>query len=856
MAEQAAFSRTLLNVGWRYLVRHPWQTILMVVGITLGVAVVVSIDLANESASRAFDLSVDSVAGKATHQIVGGPQGVDEELYAALRRDGPVREIAPVIAETVYSPQLGNRPFTLLGVDPFAEAPFRSYLSGEEGVPIGPITAFLTRPGAVLVSTDVAEHYGLAQGDRLALEVGGYEREATIVGLLQPADSLSRRSLDGLILADVATAQELTGRLGRLDRIDLILPEGDTRLEARIATTLPQGVRIQPVSARSGTVEQMTAAFRTNLLALSLLALVVGMFLIYNTMTFSVVQRRPLFGTLRALGVTRREVFLLVVGEALAVGVLGAVLGVGLGVVMGQGAVRLVTRTLNDLFFVVSVQGMQVPIISLIKGATLGVAATSATAALPAWEAASVPPRAALSRAHVESKTRQAVGWVALAGVGASALGTGLLLVPVRGLGVSFAGTFAVIVGAAMLTPLAMRGLLRLFTPVTARVWGALGRLAPRAVSNALSRTSIAVAALMVSVSVTIGISLMVSSFRHTVIVWLEHSLRGDIYISAPGGTQSRPTTTVDPSILPLLESWPGVRRVDTVRSVDIDSPDGPVHVLAVNNPDSGEARLYLSADASPGEVWDMVEEGAVIVSEPFARRNGVPRHGGEVTLYTPGGPRTFRVVGIYYDYGSVEGQVMMSQRVYRAIWGDPSITAVALLLEEGADVDATTRAVRDALAPVQRLQVRPNRALRDDVLRVFDQTFTITGALNLLATVVAFVGVLSALLSLQLEKQRELGILRAVGMTVQQLWQLTMIETGLMGTIAGLLSMPTGLVLALILVYIINRRAFGWTLQLQIAPAPFVQALAVAVIAALLAGVYPARRISRMVAADAIRFE
>ncbi len=829
----------------------------MLLGIMLGVAVVVSIDLANESASRAFDLSVESVAGRATHQITGGPAGLDEAVYTRLRREGIGRDIplAPIVTDTVYSPQLGEQPFRLLGVDPLAEPPFRSYLAGEGALPLDEIAAFLTQPGAVLISADVAERYGVAAGDHLTLEAGGRTREAVVVGLLLPEDNLSRRSLNGLILADVATAQEMLDRVGMLDRIDVLLPD-DAGGADRLRSLLPEGVQLEPVAARTGTVEEMTAAFRTNLLALSMLALVVGMFLIYNTMTFSVVQRRALFGTLRALGVTRREVFLLVVAEAFVVGVVGSGLGIGLGIVLGQGAVRLVTRTVNDLFYTVSVQGVAVPPISLAKGAVLGVMATVAAAALPAWEAASVPPRAALTRSNVEVKASRRAGWLAGGGLAALAIGIGLLLVPTRSLGISFAGTFAVIVGSAMLTPLAMKGLLRIAQPVTSSLWGALGRMAPRGVASALSRTSIAVAALMVAVSVTIGISLMVESFRHTVVVWLEDTLQGDVYISVPGGPQNRPTSTVDEAVLDVLSGWPGVRRVDSVRSVDISSPDGPQHVIAVRNPDSGSARRYLAADGSADVVWQRVQEGAVTVSEPYARRQEIPLHGGEVTLNTPEGPRVFPVVGIYYDYGSTEGQIMMSQDVYRSIWDDPAITAVALRLEEGVDADAVADDVQRALAPIQRLRVRPNRALREDVLVVFDQTFAITGALNVLATVVAFVGVLSALLSLQLEKQREYGILRAVGMTVRQLWGLTMLETGLMGAIAGLLSMPTGFALSLILVYIINRRAFGWTLQMQVRPGPFGLAFAVAVIAALLAGLYPAWRISRMAAADAIRYE
>jgi putative ABC transport system permease protein len=847
---------TLLHLGWRHLLRRPWQSVLMIVGIALGVAVVVAIDLANASASRAFELSTEAVTGRATHQIVGGPGGLEEAVYTRLRRRGIVEAAAPVVTQYVTSPQLGNRPLQLLGVDPFAEPPFRRYLAAEGEVPLVDLTAFLTRRGAVLISTDVARRYGLAPGARITLEVAGRRRPAFIAGLLQPADGFSRRALEGLILADIATAQELTGRLGRLDRIDLILPEEDPALAERIQALLPPSARLLPVEARTGTVAEMIAAFRTNLTALSLLALVVGMFLIYNTMTFSVVQRRPLFGTLRCLGVTRREVFALVVGEALVIGSVGVAFGLVLGVVLGQGAVRMVTRTINDLYFVVTVRGVAIPVASLVKGALLGLLATVVAAALPAWEAASVPPRAALSRSGLEAKARRAVGWAAIAGLVLLGAGAGVLVLPTRNLGVSFTGTFAVIVGCALLVPVGTALFMRAAAPLMSRLWGSLGRMAPRGVANALSRTSIAVAALMVAVSVTIGIRLMVGSFRYTVITWLAQSLQGDVYVSAPGFAGMQEDATLDPRVVRVAQEWPEVARVDLLRSAVVDSPVGPVHVVAVLNPTLGTERLFRWADRPPEAIWEALLEGAVLVSEPFANRVALPRRGATVTLYTDAGTHTFPVVGVYHDYITSQGTVMMALPVYRRWWRDDAITGLSLRLIPGADVDRVAHDLEEALVPVQRVLVQPNRALRQEALVVFDRTFAITGALQLLATLVAFVGVLSALLSLQLEKQREFGVLRAVGLTVRQLWGLIMLETGLMGAVAGLLAMPTGFVLSLILIYIINRRAFGWTLLMQVEAAPFLQALAVAVVAALLAGLYPAHRIGRLATVEALREE
>jgi putative ABC transport system permease protein len=759
------------------------------------------------------------------------------------------------VGEWVASPPLGERPLQLLGVDPFAEAPFRSYLAQSGNAPIAGLVDFLARPGAVLVSANAAERAGLSAGARITLEIGGREKEAFIAGLLQPADDLSRRVLDDLVLVDIATAQELTGRLGKLDRIDLILPSNDPAGVERIKTVLPPGARITPVEARSGAVEQMTAAFRTNLTALSLLALVVGLFLIYNTMTFAVVQRRALFGTLRCLGVTRVEVFALVTGEALAVGVLGSALGLGLGLVLGQGMVGLVTQTINDLYFSVTVRGVEAPLSSLIKGGLAGVLATVIAAALPGWEAASVPPRAALSRSGLESKTRRVVVAVALGGAALLVAGAGLLSIPTRSLELSFGGTFAVVMGCAMITPLGMWGLLRGASPLTGRLWGTLGRMAPRNVVAALSRTAVAAAALMVAVSVTIGVSVMIGSFRATVITWLAQTLRGDVYLAAPALTATQFSAVLDPEIVQRARGWPGVARVDTLRSVEVDSPLGPVHIAAVDNPEIGDERMFLSSDGAPQAVWAALQRGDVIVSEPFARRANLAR-GQRLTLFTPDGPREFRIAGVYYDYASSQGTVMMAQSVYRPRWRDDATTAIALRLAPGADADALARELQAALASVQRVIVRPNRALRDEALVIFDRTFAITGALQLLAMLVAFIGVLSALLSLLLEKQRELGLLRSMGLTMRQMWGLVLLETGLMGAVAGVLAMPTGLALSAILIYIINQRSFGWTLQMSVGPWPFAQALGLAVTAALLAGVYPARKLGKTMAAEALRFE
>jgi len=345
----------IFRLARRYVARRFLQSLLFVIGVALGVAMMIAIDLANNSASRAFNLSTESVTGRATHQIMGGPSGLSTDIYTQLRLDLGVRNAAPVVTAYVRGVDLGDQPLHVLGVEPFAEPPFRNYLSeiqvaGDDQNAFEALNTFIAEPNTVLISATLAQRFGVQSGDTITLRPGDARVDVRVIGLLQPDDRVSEQALDDLLLTDIATAQELVGRPGHITHIDLILPpDYDTH---QITALLPPGVTLRGTQEANSTLAQMTAAFELNLQALSLLALTVGVFLIYNTVTFSVVQRRPLIGTLRALGATRRQIFLLILGEALLLGLVGTILGLGLGIIFGRGAVGL--RLGQSLVFNVS----------------------------------------------------------------------------------------------------------------------------------------------------------------------------------------------------------------------------------------------------------------------------------------------------------------------------------------------------------------------------------------------------------------------------------------------------------------------------------------------------------------------
>ncbi|HEV3076249.1 MAG TPA: ABC transporter permease, partial [Thermoanaerobaculia bacterium] len=442
------------------------------------------------------------------------------------------------------------------------------------------------------------------------------------------------------------------------------------------------------------------------------------------------------------------------------------------------------------------------------------------------------------------------------------------------GLALGFVGLGAAIVGCALLAPAATAGLMRLLRPPLGMLLGVRGRLAAGGVAASLSRTAVAIAALMVAVSVTVGIGVMIDSFRQTVVTWLERSLQADLYVSAPAGYGGFGGAPIAPQLAARAAAVPGVAAVHPTRRVELRTASGPLQLLAT---DAGRRRYdgFELREGDTGDVWQRVAEGGeAMVSEPFSRRWGLHR-GDLVRLPTAVGERAFRVAGVFDDFTSDLGLVLISRRTYLRYWHDPLLSGFAIDLARPAPGAAaeqaeasTLRLLRQALdvqesslstpggAASGPLVIRSNRALKRLSLEIFDRTFLITSVLRLLAGLVAAIGVLSALTALQLERAREIGVLRAIGLTPGQVWQLVTAQTGLIGLAAGLLSLPVGLVLSAIMVYIINRRSFGWTIHLEVAPVILLEALLLAVGTALAAGLVPAWRMARTSPALALREE
>ena len=840
-------NRLLARGSLRFYRCHPWQTVLILAGIALGVGVVVAVDMANQSARRALAISVDTVSGGSTHRIVGGPDGIPQSLITQLRLQRGIHASAPVILDYVT---VNERTLTLLGIDPVSEIALDRYDRLETGA--GNFTGLMGSGGLAIPAT-LADELALEVGDSLGLRYRGKSQSAGIGGLL------GNEAADGLVLTDIATAQILLDRGETLDRIDLVLSSAEA---AGLEHWLPDGLTLVDSDRRNQSLRDLTRTFHLNLIAMSLLALLVGGLLIYNTLTFSVLQRWKNWGVFRGLGGTRNELTGIILAEAFALGLAGTVLGVILGIALASWLVGLVLRTVDDLYFVLNVSQFTIDAFSILKGACLGIGVSALAALAPALEVGRAAPAAAIRGSKRERAGRWGVPRLFVAGLALLALGSWLAERQQLSLIAGFVALALQVIGFCGLVP----ALVILITGMTlkclASVFNPVTRLALTGIRSGLSRTGMAVAALTVAVAATVGMGIMVSSFRGSLETWLGQTLRGDIYVSVSGAGTSRPGEGIPPEFLDTMESVDGVSGLEYSRYVRVESDIGSLSLQAVGSPatsGSGAAPItdtLLMAPVGAG-VPDAFGAGeGILISEPLARHQRLSP-GDILTVSTPSGPADLEILGIFRDYRSTTGMAMIHLDAYRRLWGDSGISGVAIHVNDDSARREVLEQLRErAAASPLKLDVQSSADIRERSMAVFEQTFTVTRALRLLTIIVAFVGVLGALMLLQLERLRALAILRATGMTGRQVSALVVVQTLFMGMLSGLLALPLGWLMARVLIDVINVRAFGWTLTPHLPAGIFAEALLLAVVAALLAGVYPAFRAGRVEPARVLRDE
>lgn len=851
--------RLLLRQGLRHHRRKPLQTLLTLLGITAGVALLCAMRLSQGTAERAFDRALQAVAGTSTHVVLGGPEGLPAASYAAVRALLGGRGVAPSVHAIARVPDAPQRTvLRVLGIDPFGDAELRPWSGPRAGVPVGRL---VTEPGSFVATAELARRLGLTVGGELQITVGGRPFTARCAGTIEPPAHVAAGLADTLVV-DVATAQEWTRRLDRVDRLDLrldaeALPRGLTPAAAvRLAReTCGPGARVEPAGAESRGLSRLTRGFRVNVTALSLLSLLVGAFLVHETMRLSVVARRPTFGVLRALGVQGRALGAVVVLEALLLGIAGSVAGAVVGVFAADFLLSPIVRTLNDHYATFAMPALEIDPWQLVIAAAGGVAVTVVAGLGPAIAASRVAAREVLVTA-ARAGDGSPLAWRWWWCLPPAVAGAVLLATVGDRLVQGYLGMLGVLAAAVALTPALMQLLLRAAGAALTRL-GPFARYVVRSTAAARGHLALPVAAMVLAVATTIGMAVLVTSFRDSVAGWLGQVLPGDAYVSVPGGVDER-DQPIDPAIVDALRGAPAVADCTSYRRsvLPVASAGGEDDVEVVG---IAASAAFLAAwpliDGARGAVGTGTTDDVAWVSEPLAFRwqLGI---GDTLRIGTARGMEPVRVAAIYRDYANERGEVIVD-----AAWlvprAEAAVTALGLEARAGADIDVLVRELRGraAAAAAQNVFVRSQRELRATSLAIFDRTFAITGVMRLLCLAVAFFGIYSAFAALQLERGREIGLLRCLGAVPARIGVVVIGQTLLLGVVAAVLAVPLGILIGLLLAHVINRVSFGWSLVSVSVPVDAVlEAAALAILAALLAGIWPALRFARTRPATALR--
>ena len=838
-----AWAVALFRLIIRPMFADPVRALLTVAAVALGVAVIVAVDLASEASMGSFRSSLESLEGSASYEItqVGG---IAETVYGDLARLAEPLDFSPRIESFALLPETGEQ-VALFGVDLVGDT-----MLAEQGA--------MPRPGfSELIDVSsvwVTESLGVSPGDTLELIVGDRRLEIEVQGLLDTTLAVAGR----FVVMDVALAQRVLGRMGRLDRIYVYTRGVERDWSAVIAPLVPAAASILPAGTGTQDSRRMLGAFRWNLRMMSYATILVGAFLIYNTISAYIVRRRQQIGVVRAVGASRTMVRAAFVFEGAVFGILGVAAGLALGRLLAIGAVDAVGQTVSSLYVSSTPGEVAFRPWTIAIGAIAGIGVSVLSAWWPAREAAGVTPTEAMAGAALDYNVRTTSHRSTAAAVVLALLAVVFCLMPPLGR-IPVGGYLALVclVGAtAMVSPRVSTLVLGVAGRWLVAPFGVIGAIAARGLAASLNRTSVIVTAMAVATALIVGMAMMVGSFRETVVTWVEHRLQADFYVSPAGGGGRGSSSTMSEEAAARLEAVPGVVDVGRYRTYPIRYRDTPATVgladVALYGRHSG---IRFLEGPAPGAIWPTLAAGeSVIVSELFSYRHDVHTND---TIALPLGAHVveFQVAGVFYDYSGERGFVIGDRGALLRYLPDPRVSSVAVYLQPDADFEESREAVVRALAGLE-VVVTPSRTLRERSIEIFDRTFAITYALEVIAVFVAILGMAEALLNLVFDRRVELAQLRMHGASMAQIRSLVLVQAGLLGLVACLLGLVLGAAWSQVNLLVIHKQSFGWSVQFHWPGAYLAGALGLIFAASVVSGLYPARVGARLNPVEVLRGE
>jgi putative ABC transport system permease protein len=850
--------RLLRFFSLRHLARDPWRTLTVTIGIAVGVSVFLSIRLAVNASVDSFTRSMDHLVGKAEYTVRSQGQGVPDSLYARLSAHPSVQHATAILSAYVRFKDPDQEPFLLLGIDPLSEKSFREtrWVAEDSTQDRNIFVALLSEPFTLVASQRLALSHNLKVDDAVQVLHGHNIASFKIAGLLEDRGTAL---VEGgkIAICDLATAQEFMGRPGVISRIELIVRPG-TRGDdlASIEEMLPKSCELVRPSDAKETSLAMVKAYSMNLSALSFVSLFVGMFLVFSIVAVNAARRRHETAVLLSLGGESRTIFFMFLGEGAFFGLAGWLIGFPLSLFLARRLVGLVSATITTLFVRVEVDKMILSHEEVIVSFVMTLFVSIVAAYLPARETARIAPREAMSpetfeRTRRVRAPRLAVGGLLLVGLSIpTAMMPAVYETPVAG----YASILMIFVGFTMLAPGVLIFMGRHGPGVMHKVFGEPGHLAASYLSGAVSRTAIAVGALITAIALFIGVSIMVSSFRSTVRMWVEQNIVGDLFVRPDASAINHYQVWMAPEIVQYLQEHSGVQEGYFYHRAELVDQGGRFLLEAGRIDVLWRHGRFLLMGGDEDRVMEKLIQGqGVIVSEVFATRRGLGP-GDNVTLSFGGVRHSWEVLAVYRDYRTGGGVVFIDIDKFQEIYRNQRIGGVNLFMVPGTDPNVVRSDLLKHFGLQYAMSSVVGEDLRKNILIVFDETFSITYVLMFIALLVAALGVATTLSLLIRERRRQLGMIMAVGGSSGQVRLMVILEAFLMGAAGHIIGMGCGLVLSYLLIFVINKQSFGWTFVYKMPPWTGVISFVLIVVAAILAAIPPANAASRVNLAELLK--
>jgi putative ABC transport system permease protein len=764
---------------WPYVRKHKVRTVLTIAGIALGVIIFVGMRTANDSVMYGFQKTVDRLAGKAQLQVTASEAGFPEEVLERVQAVPEVDVAVPVIEATVQTGMKGQGNILILAVDMTGDRSLREYdiEEGEESVIDDPLV-FLAQPDSIIVTRDFANQNGLKTGSKLKFETMIGPKEFTIRGVMK-AGGMASAFGGNLAIMDIYAAQKVMGRGRSFDRIDLTL-KPDITLEqgqAAIGKAVGAGLQVGTPSSRGKQFESIASIFAVGASLNSLFALLIGLFIIYNTFSIAVTQRRSEIGILRSLGATRGQIRGLFLFESAVMGLIGSAVGIFFGLLMARGMAGYISTLFGEIYGIAQrVEDVAADPKVIGFAIFAGILTSMIAAWIPARNASMVDPVKALHKGAVEiitdheSRVRL---WVAAAfGVVASLCwfvgeSSGVRL---------YVGYFSVVAASVMLSPTLVRGLVMLLRPVLRFILPVEGTLAADSLMQAPRRTSATVTAVMLSLSLVIGLGGVSQASYASLTDWMNNVLNPDLFVGTSEQIAER-SFRFPASLGEQIRTMEGVDEVQMVRTTRVMFKNVPVMIVATDWR-SVARRVHPKVIAGVPErmYLDAAEGKGVILADSTALTTGT-KLGDIVELPTPDGMLRLPVVGIVIDYSDQKGAVMLDRTVFIRHWKDETVNLFRVYLKKGITPEEGKRRILERFGSQSRLFVMTNQQLRDFAIRVTDQWFGLTYLQIFVSVLVAILGIVNSLTVSITDRRRELGVLQAVGGLRRQVRQAVWME-------------------------------------------------------------------------------